>query len=139
MIREAEALVGHRVGRFPLVSEPVNLGKGMRNCGVFVVGRFVIPPVDRCIMLPPWVDCLLNCTKSVRKWKIARIEVEWKNPSVTLVNAYKGAWNWIHDRKVRVGEEKTQSRHLPKLLHPLYNRWIPFVDLNAVDEDIEAF
>jgi len=136
MIREVEASVGHYVESSP---EPVKPGKGMCNCSVFVVGRFVVLPIERSPGWQSWVDCLVNCAESTRKWKVVRIEVGWKNPSVTLVNAYKDAWNWIHDRELRIGEKKTHGGYLPELLHPLYNCWIPFVDLNAFDEDIEAF
>jgi len=135
MIRKAEASAGHHVGSSP---EPVKLGNGMRNYGVFVVGRFVVPPIEIHIGWPLWVDCPVNCAESERKRKVISIEVGWKNPSVTLVNAYKDAWNWIHDREVRIGEEQAHGRHLPKLLHPLYNCWIPLVGLNAFEEDIEG-
>jgi hypothetical protein len=81
---EGEARAGHRL---LLVYGPGKLGKGTRNCNVFVVGWFVALPFDWHHEPPVLVDLPVNCPESMGKWEVVKIEVVWEDPSVTLTNA----------------------------------------------------
>jgi len=75
------------------------LGKGVRDHGMFLAGWCAIPLLGPLIS-PALVEYTMDCVESVGKWEVVEGDLVWENPGVALVNIRKNTRSWIHDREV---------------------------------------